>query len=115
MSVLSQRVPARPIFGVHPGLILAALDIAGLLIASYLAVVEVGGGVPACGPIAGCEEVALSDYSRIGGIPVAVFGVILSVVLLPMRAIPIGGKTAYDMGNSWQLSAAAAGCGPAVS
>ena len=82
MSVLSQRVPARPIFGVHPGLILAALDIAGLLIASYLAVVEVGGGVPACGPIAGCEEVALSDYSRIGGIPVAVFGVILSVVLL---------------------------------
>ncbi|HEU5203195.1 MAG TPA: vitamin K epoxide reductase family protein [Candidatus Limnocylindrales bacterium] len=82
MTVLSQRVPARPILGVHPGLILAALDIAGLLIASYLAVVEVGGGVPACGPIEGCEEVALSDYSRIGGVPVAVFGVILSVVLL---------------------------------
>ena len=82
MSVLTQRAPARPIFGVHPGLILAVLDVAGLLIASYLAIVELGGGVPACGPIKGCEEVALSEYSRIGGVPVAVYGVGLSLVLL---------------------------------
>ena len=40
------------------------------------------GGVPFCGPIKGCEEVALSEYSRIGGIPVAAFGVVLSVALL---------------------------------
>ena len=73
VSVLTQRVPARPILGIHPGLILAALDVAGLLIASYLAVVEVGGGVPSCGPLKGCEEVALSEYSRIGGVPVAVY------------------------------------------
>jgi len=77
-----QRVPARRILGVHPGLILAVLDIAGLAIATYLSIVELGGGVPACGPIKGCEEVALSEYSRIGGVPVAVFGVVLSVVLL---------------------------------
>ena len=82
MSSLTRRTPARPLFGVHPGLILAALDIAGLLIAAYLAVVEVGGGTPACGPIKGCEEVALSEYSRIGGVPVAVFGVGLSLILL---------------------------------
>jgi len=79
-----QRVPARPIFGVHPGLILAVLDVAGLAIASYLSVVELGGGVPACGPIKGCEEVALSEYSRIGGVPVAVFGVVLSLILLTL-------------------------------
>ena len=82
MSVLSQRVPARPLLGIHPGLILAALDVTGLLIATYLAVVEVGGGLPECGPLKGCAQVAASEYSRIGGVPVAVYGVVLSLVLL---------------------------------
>jgi len=82
VSVLTQRVPARPIFGIHPGLILAALDVCGLLIASYLAVVEVGGGLPECGPLKGCETVATSEFSRIAGVPVAVYGVVLSLVLL---------------------------------
>lgn len=84
MSLLTQRSPARPIFGIHPGIILAVLDVAGLLIALYLSVVELGGGVPACGPVKGCEEVALSEYARIGGVPVAVFGVLLSVALLAL-------------------------------
>jgi uncharacterized membrane protein len=82
MSVLTRRTPARPLFGIHPGLILAALDVVGLLIALYLSIVELGGGTPSCGPIKGCEEVALSEYSRIGGVPVAVFGVGLSLILL---------------------------------
>ena len=82
MSVIGQRVPARPIFGVHPGLILAGLDVMGLLIATYLAVVEVGGGLPECGPLKGCAQVAASEYSRIGSVPVAVYGVVLSLVLL---------------------------------
>ena len=82
MSVLTGRSPARRLFGVHPGLILAVLDVVGLVIASYLSVVELGGGTPVCGPIKGCEEVALSQYSRIGGVPVAVFGVGLSMILL---------------------------------
>jgi uncharacterized membrane protein len=83
LTMMQQRVPARRIRGVHPALILAALDIVGLLIASYLTIVELpAGGVPFCGPIKGCEEVALSEYSRIGGIPVAAFGVALSVALL---------------------------------
>jgi uncharacterized membrane protein len=82
MSFFTRRTPARPLFGVHPGLILAALDVVGLLIAAYLSVVELGGGTPVCGPLKGCEEVALSEYSRIGGVPVAVYGVGLSLVLL---------------------------------
>ena len=82
---MSRRiVTVRSIFGVHPGLVLAVLDLAGLAIATYLAVVEVGGGVPSCGPLHGCEEVARSEYSRIGGVPVAVFGVGLSLVLLTL-------------------------------
>jgi uncharacterized membrane protein len=68
----------------HPGWILVVLDVIGLLIAGYLSVVEVGGGVPACGPLRGCETVATSEYARIGGIPVAVFGVALSLILLTL-------------------------------
>ena len=79
-----RRAAVRPIFGVHPGLILAFLDTIGLGIASYLSVVELGGGIPSCGPLHGCETVAQSEYSRIGGIPVAVFGVILSLILLTL-------------------------------
>jgi uncharacterized membrane protein len=67
---------------IHPGLVLAGLDLIGLLIASYLAVVEIGGGTPVCGPLHGCETVASSPYSRINGIPVAVFGVFLSLFLM---------------------------------
>ena len=69
---------------IHPGWILVVLDVIGLAIASYLSVVELGGGVPVCGPVKGCETVALSEYSKIGGIPVAVFGVILSLILLTL-------------------------------
>ena len=66
----------------HPGILLAALDLIGLLIAGYLAAVELRGEAPTCGIVKGCEEVALSAYARINGIPVAVFGVILSITLL---------------------------------
>ena len=79
-----RRMPVRPILGLHPGLILAVLDVTGLAIAGYLATVELAGGVPACGVLRGCEEVARSEYSRIAGVPVAVFGVLLSVVLLTL-------------------------------
>jgi uncharacterized membrane protein len=81
---MMRRTPVHPILGIHPGLILAALDVVGLGIALYLSVVELQGGVPVCGPIRGCEEVARSEYSRIAGVPVAVFGVALSLVLLTL-------------------------------
>ena len=81
---LTASVPARRILGIHPGLILAVLDVIGLAIATYLSFVELQGGVPVCGPIKGCDTVALSEYSRIGGIPVAVFGVGLSLMLLTL-------------------------------
>lgn len=82
--MLTRRVPTRKLLGIHPGIILAGLDIVGLLVAGYLSVVELGGGVPYCGPLKGCETVALSPYAWIGPIPVAVFGVLLSVVLLSL-------------------------------
>jgi uncharacterized membrane protein len=70
--------------GIHPGWILVVLDVIGLAIASYLSVVELGGGVPVCGPLKGCETVATSEYAWIGPFPVAVYGVMLSLVLLTL-------------------------------
>lgn len=68
-----------------PALILATLDLIGLGIASYLSVTELkvlgGDGLPYCGPLHGCQEVAQSQWSRIGPVPVAVFGVFLSITL----------------------------------
>jgi len=66
---------------IHPGIVLATLDLIGLAIAGYLSVVELRGDLPYCGPLKGCEEVALSEYARVGGIPVAVLGVALSIAL----------------------------------
>jgi len=71
----------------HPGWILVVLDVLGLAIASYLSVVELGGGVPYCGPLHGCETVAASEYAWIGPMPVAVYGVALSLVLLTLALI----------------------------
>jgi uncharacterized membrane protein len=84
VGLLARRASVGRILGVHPGVILAALDLIGLAIATYLSAVELGGGVPVCGPLHGCEEVARSEYSRIGGVPVAVFGVGLSLLLLTL-------------------------------
>lgn len=65
----------------HPGVVLATLDLVGLAIASYLSVVELQGALPYSGPLKGCEQVALSEYAWVGGVPIAVFGVFLSVSL----------------------------------
>jgi uncharacterized membrane protein len=67
---------------IHPGWILVVLDVFGLAVAGYLSVVELGGGVPYCGPLLGCETVATSEYAWIGPFPVAVYGVMLSSILL---------------------------------
>lgn len=79
MTTTTQRLRS-----IHPGWILVVLDLIGLAIAGYLSVVELGGGVPVCGPLKGCETVAASEYAWVGPLPVAVYGVILSLILLTL-------------------------------
>jgi uncharacterized membrane protein len=76
----------RRIRSIHPGLVLAALDLIGLAIASYLAITELTpGGLVQCGPIHGCQEVQHSIYAHpFAGIPVAVYGVFLSLTLFTL-------------------------------
>jgi len=55
----------------------------GVGVATYIVIVESGGGTPAC--VAGghgCATVAQSSYSHIAGINIAIFGIIGYVVLL---------------------------------
>jgi uncharacterized membrane protein len=71
---------------IHPGLVLAFLDLVGLAIASYLSYEELTpGGEVACprsGFLSGCQSVQHSVYSRpFMDIPVAVYGVFLSITL----------------------------------
>lgn len=53
----------------------AAVALAGLAIAGYLAAVRLTGGAPACAIAHGCEIVQRSEYATLAGVPVAVLGV----------------------------------------
>jgi uncharacterized membrane protein len=83
-ALLVSAIRTHRIKTVHPGQILAALDVVGLLIASYLSTVELAGIPPVCGVATGCQTVATSKYAWIGPFPVAVYGVVLSIVLLSL-------------------------------
>jgi len=88
----------------RPGLILVALDLVGLFVASYLSVVALQGDLPYCGPLHGCETVAQSPYSRIAGIPVAVLGIGLSVSLLALAVGWIRSGRLVLLGAHYALS-----------
>ena len=61
---------------------MTGLAIAGLAIAGYLLAVRLLGEAPACGPVAGCDTVAASEYATVMGLPVALYGVVFSIVLV---------------------------------
>ncbi len=63
------------------GLPIAAIAAVGFVIAAYLAATKLAGGLPVCGPVKGCEDVALSEYSAIAGIPTAALGAAFSIVV----------------------------------
>jgi uncharacterized membrane protein len=67
----------------------AVIAIAGIGVATYIAIAESGGGAPKC--IAGgggCETVAQSHYSHLAGINVAVIGIAGYVLLLGAALLP---------------------------
>jgi uncharacterized membrane protein len=60
---------------------MSVLALGGVAIAAYLLTVRLLGGAPACGPVPGCDTVAASPYATVLGLPVALFGVMFSIVL----------------------------------
>jgi uncharacterized membrane protein len=83
---------------------MTVLALAGFAIASYLLAVRVLGEAPACGPVKGCETVAASEYATLFGLPVALYGVGFSIVLVAAcqawwrRAERRGLYAAYGLG-----------------
>jgi uncharacterized membrane protein len=70
-------------------LITGILALAGIGVATYIAIAEGGGGAPKC--LAGghgCETVARSHYSHLAGINVAVIGIFGYVLLLAAALVP---------------------------
>ena len=66
---------------------MTALALGGLAIATYLLTVRLLGEAPVCGPVRGCDTVAASEYATVLGLPVALFGVGFSVVLLAAATV----------------------------
>ncbi|HSD25602.1 MAG TPA: vitamin K epoxide reductase family protein [Solirubrobacterales bacterium] len=67
----------------------AILALAGIGVATYIAIAESGGGAPKCviGG-SGCETVANSKYSDLAGANVAVIGIAGYVLLLAAAVVP---------------------------
>jgi uncharacterized membrane protein len=86
----------------------AIVAIAGIGVATYIAIVEGGGGTPKCVVGGGCETVANSRYAHLAGINVAVIGITGYVVLLIAALIPgdigrFGGFIAALIGVGFSL------------
>lgn len=77
----------------RPTIAIVALALTGVGISTYLAVTEIAGGLPVCGPIQGCRTVATSAYADLAGLPVAVLGVGFSSVLACLGGV--WGRTAW--------------------
>jgi uncharacterized membrane protein len=59
-----------------------ALSVPGLAITGYLTYVHYAGLQPICGISHGCETVQTSSYASLGGIPVALLGLVTWVLIL---------------------------------
>lgn len=66
---------------------IAALAVVGLGIAIYLTTVHYQHVAPVC-TSGGCEKVQTSKYAELGGIPVALLGVVGYLVILAAAALP---------------------------
>jgi uncharacterized membrane protein len=62
---------------------IAFLAALGVAVATYVAIVESGGGSPVClAGGTGCATVAKSSYSHVAGVNIAIFGVVGYLLLL---------------------------------
>jgi uncharacterized membrane protein len=87
-------------------LAIAGLALAGAGIAAYLTFVRYTGGAPACAT-GGCETVQDSEYAVVLGVPVAVLG--LAVYLLVAGSTLRSGEAAAAAGAALALAGAAIG------
>jgi uncharacterized membrane protein len=83
MSAIAGRSPLT-----RRTLVIGALGLVGLGVAIYLTIVHYTGAEPICGISHGCHTVQTSKYAELGGIPVAVLGLVGYAVLLLGLFVP---------------------------
>ena len=66
--------------------VMLVLALAGIGVSAYLSYAYIANQAIVCGQSQGCDLVAQSSYSRIFGIPIAVFGLLAYVALLVLLA-----------------------------
>jgi uncharacterized membrane protein len=66
----------------------AAIALVGLGIAGYLTYVHYAGLHPLCLASGGCEKVQSSHWSKLGGVPVAVLGLMGYAAILALLLVP---------------------------
>lgn len=65
----------------------AAVAGLGLAIAAYLTIIHYSGGQPVCAIAHGCQVVQSSRYASLGGVPVALLGLLAYAALLAALAL----------------------------
>lgn len=63
-------------------LALAVVGLVGIAISVYLTWTKMSGVLPVCGPGGGCEVVEASEYSSVGPVPLAAFGILDSLAMV---------------------------------
>ena len=90
----------------------AVLAAIGLAVAGYLTIVHYAGAEPVCALSGSCEKVQSSEYAKLGGIPVALLGLLGYAAILVSLAVARGergrlarvGMTAVGFGFSAYLT-----------
>jgi uncharacterized membrane protein len=76
LAIVAGDVLGRIRIPTTPDWIVPILAVTGIVVASYLAVVEVSGAEAVCGPVGDCNTVQQSPYARLLGVPVGLLGVL---------------------------------------
>lgn len=70
-------VRRRPVPWIHrwSRVLIAAIAVLGILITGYLTIISFSNNVAAC-PIKGCDQVLTSEYAKVFGLPLALYGLL---------------------------------------
>jgi len=71
----------------------------GLIDSLYLTWVKVSNRLALCGPLGDCESVNSSQYSEIGGIPIAIFGAGAYVIIILILVLETRGSVWKEYGR----------------
>jgi len=81
----------QPLAAAASSLLIPGLAVLGLGVSAYLAYVEISHTAAVCGPVGECNVVQTSRYAQIGGVPVAVLGLINYLGVLALWAVQRSG------------------------